>query len=733
MNSDRPVLKDQDLLIRLENDRYYILASSSYADDRTRVLNNGDTFAIFDRWGDIKQLGTGLQGLYHMGTRFISDMELSVNGVRPALLSSSVKDENEILSIDLTNSRMNDQAGHLVEKGVLHISRSKFLFDGVCYEKIEFQNYDIHNHAFECRFTFGGDFKDIFEVRGITRKKRGTLSPPEVVGRRTLKLRYMGLDDIPRMACIVFTEDMDWDDEFSAVRIVSLRAGEQKEISYSIRCVKGSSADTPAGYDEALGLVLTSLKTKRKLISEIRTSNEQFTHWIERSKKDLISLLTETKHGLYPYAGVPWYNTIFGRDGLITAFESLWVAPQVSRGVLRYLAANQATEKDPFRDAEPGKILHEERRGEMARLDEIPFRKYYGTIDATPLFVALAGHYYKRTADKETIENIWPHIEAAIRWIEQYGDVDGDGFVEYQKYLESGLVNQGWKDSHDCIFHEDGSLAKPPIALCEVQGYVYDAYRQASYLAKAFNKPAQASEWKQKAITLKRKFNEKFWDSELGAFVLALDGDKKPCRIKTSNAGQCLFTGIADRTKATRMGKTLMQPDIFCGWGMRTVSEKAPRFNPMSYHNGSVWPHDTALVASGMARYGLVYPAMTLMEGLFSASLYIDLQRLPELFCGFSIRHGEAPTSYPVACMPQAWSVAAVYLLLQSCLQVTIDSPRKTLSFDKPALPAYLEKVLIRDLVVESGVFELEFLRRDWDIGIHIISKPADWQVVVKR
>src|SRR5690606_20654744 len=562
-------------------------------------------------------------------------------------------DENEILSIDLTNARMKGQRGNPVEKGVLHISRSKFLLDGICHEKISFHNYDVQDHVFEYRLTFDGDFKDIFEIRGIDRSNRGVHEPAETDGKRMLTIGYTGLDGVLRTAGIRFTEDMSWEGQHSAYRKVTLKAGELREISYSIQCFTGAAASTSSGYEEALDTVFASLTAKKQLISEIRTSNEQFTHWIERSKKDLISLLTQTDHGLYPYAGVPWYNTIFGRDGIITAFESLWVAPEVARGVLRYLAANQATAEDPFRDAEPGKILHEVRRGEMAALDEIPFRKYYGTIDATPLFVALAGHYYKRTADKATIQSIWPNIEQAILWIERYGDVDNDGFVEYQKYLESGLVNQGWKDSHDCIFHEDGTLAKPPIALCEVQGYVYDAYKQASYLAKAFNKVAQASDWKQKAAVLKKKFNEEFWDAEMGVFVLALDGEKKPCRVKTSNAGQCLFTGIADRSKAKRMGKTLMQSDIFCGWGIRTVSEKSARYNPMSYHNGSVWPHDTALVASGMARYGMVHPSMLLMEGLFSASLYIDLQRLPELFCGFSMRHGEAPTSYPVACMPQ--------------------------------------------------------------------------------
>jgi glycogen debranching enzyme len=354
-------------------------------------------------------------------------------------------------------------------------------------------------------------------------------------------------------------------------------------------------------------------------------------------------------------------------------------------------------------------------------------------VDATPLFICLAGYYYKRTADRATIDSIWENILSAITWIEDYGDKDQDGFLEYRQAIDTGLRNQGWKDSQDCVFHENGDLAEPPIALCEVQAYVYDAYRQAAYLAKEFNRPSLAATWRQKGRKIKKEFNSKFWDAELQTFVLALDGQKKRCRIKTSNAGQCLFTGIVSKSKAPKAIKTLMQPDLFCGWGMRTLSVDAVRYNPMSYHNGSVWPHDTAIVAAGMARYGFAKEAMKLLEGLFSASLFIDLQRLPELFCGFSKRHGEAPTSYPVACIPQAWSVASVYLLLQCCLQIEIDAPKKTIFFNKPGLPPFLKKVIVRNLSVPSGNFDLEFQKYEWDIGIHIISKPDGWDVVVKR
>jgi glycogen debranching enzyme len=726
----RELLHDEEF-VRLGSDRYYILATSSYADDRTKVLNFGDTFAIFDRWGDNKQLGQGVQGIYHEGTRFISDTEFRINGYRPLLLSSNIKIENEIFSIDLTNPRIELDEGRILEKGVIHIGRSKFLQEGACYESIVLYNHDIRSHVLETSFFFRSDFRDIFEVRGMKREKRGTILPPETNAEGHLKLAYEGLDGISRTAWIRFETHMEWVEGSSVIFPVRLEPGERVEIRYAIHLQVGDNVVVPDPYSVALDKVMVGLQEGKKSIAAIDTDNEQFSNWLDRSKFDLLSVLRQTEHGPYPYAGVPWYNTPFGRDGIITALETLWIAPQIGKGVLSFLAANQATAHDPFRDAEPGKILHEARGGEMAELNEVPFKQYYGTIDATPLFISLAGNYYKRTADLDTIRSIWPNVMLALDWIEKYGDIDGDGFVEYKQKMESGLLNQGWKDSHDCISHEDGRLAEPSIALCEVQGYVYDAYRQAAYLAEALGDNTRAHTLESKAETLKTHFNEVFWDEPMQMYVLALDGQKKPCRVKTSNAGQCLFTGIVPPDRAARMVKALMQPDMFSGWGLRTLSSEARRYNPMSYHNGSVWPHDTALVAAGMARYGYMKECMQLMEGLYNACLFIDLQRLPELFCGFPFRYGEAPTSYPVACVPQAWSVAAVFLLLQSCLQITVDAPQKKLIFNNPLLPDYLKQVTLRNLKVPGGVFEVEFARHRRDVGINTICKPEGWQVVI--
>jgi glycogen debranching enzyme len=469
------------------------------------------------------------------------------------------------------------------------------------------------------------------------------------------------------------------------------------------------------------------------MFAGISTSNEQFTHWIHRSRADLISLITQTPYGLYPYAGVPWYNTAFGRDGIITAMEVLWVAPQVAKNALIFLAHMQAKEMIPAKDAEPGKILHEARSGEMANTAEIPFKEYYGTIDATPLFVMLAGMYYQHTADMAAIKNLWPNIKAAINWIDNYGDLDGDGFVEYKHKAENGLTNQGWKDSHDSVMYKNGELCEPPIALCEVQGYVYAAKNYASLLAEVLGEKDFAQQLKTEAAQLKQKFNEVFWDEESSCYALALDGNKKPCKVVSSNPGHCLFCGIVDDDKAAKLAATLLSADMFSGWGIRTLSEGGKRYNPMSYHNGSIWPHDNALIAAGLARYGFQKEAAKILSALFDASLFIELQRLPELYCGFPRRRGEGPTSYPVACSPQAWSVGAVFMLLQACLQIEIDAVKKTIVFKKPDLPPYLDRIAINHLPLGSASCDIELYRLDYDVSFNVIRKPADWSILIVK
>jgi glycogen debranching enzyme len=396
---------------------------------------------------------------------------------------------------------------------------------------------------------------------------------------------------------------------------------------------------------------------------------------------------------------------------------------------LHRLAAFQATKYDKPSDAEPGKIVHEMRGGEMAMLREVPFGLYYGTIDATPLFVVLAGLYLERTGDLKTIEGLWPAIEHALAWMEGPGDRDGDGFIEYHRALDTGLQNQGWKDSYDAIFHADGKLAGGTIALCEVQGYAYMARRLAASSARRLGKAMRAEQLDAAATNLAEKFDAAFWLEDLGTYAIALDGDKKPCRVRTSNAGQVLWTGIARPDRAARVAEDLLSTHFFSGWGIRTVAKGQPRYNPMSYHDGSIWPHDNSLIAAGMARYGFMREAERVFEGLFAAATYMDLRRLPELFCGFRRRRGAGPTLYPVACAPQAWAAGTPFLLLQACLGLEFDPFGRKIRFRNPRMPSFAEEITLRDLGFEDAKVDVMLRRTDDHVALRILRSTGEIEV----
>ncbi len=712
-------------LIKVD-ERYYILATASRAGERVLVLKHGETFGIFDSYGDIGPFGFGEQGIYHEGTRHLSRLEVRLDRNRPLLLSSTVKQENELLTVDLTNPDVVNDGVVLLPRDTLHIFRSKFLWNGTCHERWRIANHGLVAGAFTLELGYQADFADIFEVRGIARERRGERLPSRI-DPRSVVLAYRGLDHVVRATRLSFSEPPTTLSESAARFELKLDPQATFEFIVSISC---DGAVDPETYEQGFRRLTSRLAAATHLRSEIFTSNEQFNDWINRSHADLDMMITDTPHGPYPYAGIPWFSTAFGRDGIITALQLLWARPEIAKGVLTYLSATQATTLAPSNDAEPGKILHETRRGEMAALGEVPFGRYYGSVDATPLFIVLAGAYYRRTADHALIEHIWPHIDLALNWIDQYGDIDKDGFVEYERHRPTGLVQQGWKDSADSVFHADGTLAEPPIALCEVQAYVYGAKRAAAELLSMLGDETRADALAEQARVLRERFERVFWCHDIGMYALALDGDKRPCQVRTSNAAQCLFTGIASPEHAQQIAHQLFDERLFSGWGIRTVATTEHRYNPMSYHNGSVWPHDNALIAAGLARYGFTDLAARLLSGFLDASLFMDLRRMPELFCGFPRRAGEGPTRYPVACIPQAWAAGSVFLMLQACLGLSIDGPARRLSFSRAVLPPFLEDVRLQHLPIGGGLLDLELERHRYDVGVSVLRRVEDVEIM---
>ncbi|MBK9307091.1 MAG: amylo-alpha-1,6-glucosidase [Nitrospira sp.] len=712
------------------NDQYYILASSSMADGRTEVLKHGETFAVFDRYGDVYRVLPSPQGLYHEGTRFLSRFELSLGTQRLMMLSASAKEDNALFTVDLTNSDMMLEGQRQVPRGTLHLSRTRFLWQGTWHERIRVHNYGTSKLPLSIRIGLDADFADLFEARGRTRPRRG-VRLKTIRSKSGLVFGYKGLDGVIRrthVRCSPAPKQVMADGFRIESRILP-NADLTWEITISCELERQRKRSVLT-YDRAQHEAGRALEKATASDAHIFTSNEQFNHWLNRSLADLHMLISDTPHGLYPYAGVPWFSVPFGRDGIITALQMLWMNPGIARGVLGYLAATQATDVRPEQDAEVGKILHETRQGEMAALGEIPFGRYYGSVDATPLFIVLAGAYYQRSGDRKFLVTLWPHIRRALEWIDQSGDPTGTGFTTYARQSAKGLVHQGWKDSHDSVFHADGRAVEGPVAFCEVQAYVYRAKQAAADLARILGDGAHADRLLKEADALQERFERAFWCEDLGTYALALDGRGRPCRVRSSNAGHCLYGGIAEQKRGLRTARALLGEDFFNGWGIRTIATSEARYNPMSYHNGSVWPHDNALIADGMAAYGDKQGAMKVLTGIFDASLFIPLHRLPELFCGFSRRPGESPTLYPTACSPQAWAAGAGFQLLQACLGLQIDGTRRLVSFDRPVLPPFLERVEIRNLSVGTARLNLVLDRHENEVALRVARRIGEAEVV---
>ena len=698
------------------------------------AVKEADTFLYSDVEGNLadrRELGLGL---YHRDTRYLSHFRLRVAGTNPILLSSSAE-RVYVSHVDLTNPDLEQPDGSIILQHTLNIRRTRSVKGGL-YERIRAKNYNRHAIEFDIELSFGADFADIFEVRGITGATRGTYEPPRA-DEGMAEFAYTGEDDMRRLTRITFGTpathvDVRGDIVTASFR-VRLAAHETKTLSLVVEPVVGEERPEVSNFDQVAHSLRHSYEDWERESTQIHTDNKMFDQLLMRGLRDLRALYTRIDGGGIIAAGIPWYVAVFGRDSLITSHQMLMLSPRPARESLALLAKLQGTEVNDRRDEEPGKILHEIRQGELARSGFLPHTPYYGSVDSTPLFLILIAQYFRWTNDLGFVKELVPNIDAALRWIDEYGDLDGDGFVEYKTRSPRGLRNHGWKDSNDSVVHEDGTLGEGAIALAEVQAYVYMAKTRIADVFAALGDYERAVRLRDQATVLRRRFHEAFWMEDERFFAGALDGDKRQVRTIMSNPGHALYCGILDDASAAAVAHRLFDPDMFSGWGIRTMSKAAKAYNPMSYHNGSVWPHDNALIAAGLKRYGFMEETNRVASSLFEVAQFADYLRLPELFCGFTRRTPSPPVQYPVACSPQAWAAGAPFLLLQAMLGVSAVAHENLLTVNKPHLPPWLNQVELRNLRVGDSTLSVVFRREGDTTGFSLLSREGDVRVIMEE
>jgi glycogen debranching enzyme len=693
---------------------------------RQFALKHEDCFVVADAYGDIRGAG---DGLFSNDTRVLSRFRLFVGNRMPSLLGASLSQDNILFTSNLTNLPLASADGKETPQGVVHIERTRFLWRDRMYERLAFANYSIREVTLPVQFDFAADFRDMFEVRGTTRTRRGRDYEAEI-RTDSVAFRYDGLDDVARQSVISFSPPPTRLAEGRAEFTVTVPRRARQVIYLEV----GGEKMEPGRerFRAAAARARWAMRAKRRNGGTVFSSGRVFNDWLTRARSDIALLTTEFDTGPYPYAGIPWFSTAFGRDGVISALQMLWLNPELARGVLAFLARHQATETSPFSDAEPGKIMHETRKGEMAVLRELPFGRYYGGVDTTPLYLYLASSYADRTGDMAFIDQLWSSLVAAASWMEEVGARNGLGFVTYKRAAESGLFNQGWKDSSDAIFHADGRIPPGPIALVEVQGYVFAAYQGLAALARRRGEEALAERWEAMAKKIRDAVEEHFWMEDAGYYALAIDGEGKQCAPRASNAGHLLYVGLPSPERAARVVQLLLSAPLYSGWGIRTLAEDEIPFNPMSYHNGSTWPHDTAICAAGLGRYNSREGVVRLMSGTFESAVHFNM-RLPELFCGFTRVAGEAPVAYPVACLPQAWSAGSVYMMMQALLGLRIDGWRGEIHVQEPRLPIGIDNLVVRHLGVGTAKVDVIFERIGDRVGCFLDQRNADRVPLIVR
>jgi len=683
--------------------------------NRFYALKDGDSFVVANAFGDIAGAG---DGFFCDDTRVLSQFSLTFDGVGPSLLSAAISRDNVFFISHMTNQPLPELGGKSTPRGVIHVERSRFLWGSQLFERIRCENFDVDEVHVPLTLSYAADFYDMFEVRGIARATRGQLLPVKTEPDR-ITFFYQALDGIKRNTTIAFSENPT---ELSATQVrfaLVLPAAGSREIYLEV----GSDANVVPSrkrFRAAAARARFTMRSRCRGGGRVQTSGRLFNEWIEKSRADLALLTSVLPSGPYPYAGIPWFSVPFGRDAIVTALQMLWLDASLARGVLRFLAQHQAREISQFQDAAPGKIMHETRKGEMTRLRELPFGQYYGGVDTTPLFVVLAGAYAERTGDLQLIDELWPALSAACGWIDSVAAENSDGFLTYARAAETGLANQGWKDSEDSIFHADGSFPRGPIALVEVQGYVFAAFSAMASLARRRGANDDADRWDERANNLRAAVERRFWMEDVGFYGVAIGGDGELCRVRCSNAGHLLFMGLPSAERGQRVARALLSNTFDSGWGLRTLAPAQARFNPMSYHNGSVWPHDTGICTAGLARYDERAGVVRLINQMFETAVSFGMQ-LPELFCGFQRTPGEPPVAYPVACLPQAWAAGSVFMMLQACLGVRIDGWSNTVQVDFPRLPVGIDTMTLRHLSVGTKKIDLIFQR----IGTNVVVTPS--------
>jgi glycogen debranching enzyme len=715
------------------------------------VLKQGNLYLITDPFGDIHPDSRGL-GLYAGETRILSCSVLRIDGFRPTVLRGD-SGEGFRGTIQLTNPEERRDPADKIRKGralarqTLAMTRHRLVGAGLS-ERLIIANFTEHAVSLSIELTLGVDSADIFEVRGYHRPQRGRYGPV-AIDERHVAFGYQGLDGFLRRTFVSFpTAEVEPANDGIAGGSVLVRwrrevtPGTQTEVEWIVWGTDDEApgavppaVDTfpdPPPMSEADGVAAYAAWTEGSTL--IQSDNQLFDRLVARGLTDLQLLMNDGPDPgeRYVAAGVPWFATLFGRDALVTAYEAMAVRPSLAVETLQVLAAHQATVNDPEHDAEPGKIPHELRTGEMARTGELPFGAYYGSVDSTPLWLVLLGETFDWTGDRALVDRLWPNALAALEWIDRSGDLDGDGFVEYRRRSKRGLINQGWKDSSDAVRDREGNPVEPPIALAEVQGYVFDAKRRLARLARLRGETDLADRLEADAALLKKRFDEAFWMPDQGAYAMALDRDKKPADALTSNQGQALWSGIVDTRRARAVVDCLTGPGLHSGWGIRTYAAGQPGYNPLSYHVGSIWPHDNALILAGLKAYGFDAEANALAGQLFEVAQHFPDFRMPELFCGFDRASVGVPVPYPVACSPQAWAAAAPMLIIRSMLGLRARASEGVLELVRPHLPTWLGKLTVSNLRVGNASVDLLVHRWRGTTSAEVLRKVGDLEVTIR-